>query len=380
MVDLIGKLFTEGFIYLFLYLWLFLIAILESCKEFSRYKMTFAICTVIFLIFFTGSRWETGTDWPGYYTLFNSVEFNWTFLLNVVNFDLGYVLFNALVKLFTDNYTIFLLIDSFIALGLVFIFLRKYSPNPNLSLFVFYNTFFVSQFMGSNRRIIAMGAILFSFYCIYEGKKVKYAFWYVLGVLFHSSSFLTIFSWLIPRKRLSTRKTLIILILALAIGLPELLFKSIGLIGNALSVFGGSLIVQKILFYTNSNNEITIGKTDPVMLMTLSIIKRSIFLVFYFTVIKKNKGILDPLTDFFFNLYITGFAMYMLLNGGIVFQVASAYFTFVEIVLIGRFWVYTDKNLKITFFSVLLIYGFFQLLSALNAYPELYMPYKAFFS
>lgn len=378
MSDLIGKLLTEGFIYVFLYLWLFLIAVLESCKEFSRYKIVFASSTFIFLSLFTGLRWETGTDWLPYKALFDTLELDWTFLLNVYSFDLGYVLLNAFAKLFTDSYSIFLLIDSFIAVGIVFSFLIKYSPNPNVSFFVFYNAFFVSQFMGSNRRIISLGAILFAFYYIYENRKKSYIFWQTIAFLFHRSSFLILFSWLIPRKRLTTTLIFVILIASLAIGLPQLPFKMIGLLGNLLSAFANNPIVERMLFYSDGNVEIVVENTNPVILMTLSVIKRSIFLTFYLLVIKQRKGILDPLSDYFFNLYIFGFAIYMLLNGSPIFQMISTYFTFIEIALFGRFWEYANKSMKLTFFIILFLYGFFQLLSALNAYPELYIPYKSF--
>src|SRR5688572_25618549 len=106
MTDLLGRLFSDGYIYLFTYLWLYIIAVLEASNELNRYKIVFATFTFVYLTLFTGLRWETGTDWDSYKELFDTIEFNWTFLLNVYAFDLGYVLFNALVRTFTDNYTL----------------------------------------------------------------------------------------------------------------------------------------------------------------------------------------------------------------------------------------------------------------------------------
>lgn len=378
MMELIGKLFADGIIYVIIYLWLFLLTVLEACRETRRYKKVFAWSTFIVLTLFTGLRWETGTDWAPYKELFDTLELDWTFLLNVYSFDLGYVLLNAFAKLFTDSYTLFLLLDSFIALGIVFAFLLKYSFNPNVSFFVFYNAFFVSQFMGSNRRIIALGAILFAFIYIHANRKKGYIFWQTIGFLFHRSSFLILFSWLIPHKRLTTKKIFALLMVALAIGIPQLPFKMIGFLGSALSAFASNPIVEKMLFYSDGKAEIVVENTNPVVLMTLSVIKRSIFLTFYLLIINKRKGILDPLSDYFFNIYIFGFAIYMLLNGSPIFQMISTYFTFIEIALIGRFWGYANKQSKYIFLIVLFFYGFFQLLSALNAYSELYIPYKSF--
>jgi hypothetical protein len=379
-MSLVGSLFAEGKIYLIIYLWLFFLVVLESCREYKKYQLLMAGSTVSILIIFTGVRWETGTDWPAYFKLFDTLEFNWAFLLNVYNFDLGYVLFNALIKLFTNSYTVFLLIDSFTALGLIFLFLKKFSPNPNLSLFVFYNAFFVSQFMGSNRRMIALALILFALYFIFIKKRGKYTFTYIIAGLFHSSAFLTVIAYFIPLKRYSSKQLTIGLASSLVIGIFQLPFKILGWLGNLLSSFAGNPLIDKLTTYSSSDDDIVIGNTNPVVLVTLSIIKRCVFLIFYFIIIKRKKGLLDPLTDFFFNIYIAGFAIYMLLNGSLVFQVISTYFTFIEIVLIGRMWNYADKDLKLKFLGVLFIYGFFQLLSALSAYPELYIPYKTFLS
>ncbi|MFQ6601600.1 EpsG family protein [Flavobacterium sp. C3NV] len=380
MIELIINLFSEGKIYLFFYLFFFVLAVLEITNDVKPYRNVLAFISVFFLMFFTGLRWETGTDWFSYKELFDDLELNWFFLLNVFSFDLGYVILNAAVKIFTDNYTIFLLIDSIIALGIVFWFLKKYSPNPNISIFVFYNAFFVAQFMGSNRRIISLGSALFVFYFVNQIKYKKYALWQSLAFLFHRTSIILIVTWFIPRQRFSTKKIFKILLLCLVVGISQLPFKLVGFLGEALSAFSTNPFVDKMLFYSSNNEEIVSENTNPIILMTLSVIKRSIFIAFYLYVVKKNKGVLDYLSDYFLNIYIVGFAIYLLFNGSPIFQMISTYFTFIEIALIGRFWSYADVKTKLIFLGVLLLYGFFQLLSSLNAYPELYIPYKLYTS
>lgn len=378
MINLISSLFSEGKIYLFFYLLFFFFAVLEITRDLKEYKICLAFISFILLAFFTGLRWETGTDWFSYKELFDTLELNWTFLLNVYSFDLGYVILNAIVRFFTIDYTIFLIIDSFIAVGIVYWFVKKYSPNPNISFFVFYNAFFVAQFMGSNRRIISLGAALFVFYFVYEVNRKKYAYWQTLAFLFHRSSILLLFTWLIPRNRLKSKQIYIILIICLIVGILQIPFKAVGFIGELFSAFSSNPIIEKMLYYSENSEGVISENVNPVILMTLSVIKRSVFISFYLYVIKKNKGVLDSLTDYFFNVYIIGFAIYLLFNGSPIFQMLSTYFTFIEIVLIGRFWSYTTVKTKLFFLGVLLFYGFFQLLSSLNAYPELYIPYKSY--
>jgi len=185
-------------------------------------------------------------------------------------------------------------------------------------------------------------------------------------------------SWFIPRKRFATKQILVILLLCLIIGIMQLPFKVVELLGEALSGFSSNAIIDKMLFYSENSEDVIPENTNPVILMTLSVIKRSVFITFYLYVIKKNKGVLDSISDYFLNIYVVGFAIYLLFNGSPIFQMLSTYFTFIEIALIGRFWSYTDIRTKFIFLGILLFYGFFQLLSSLNAYPELYIPYKLF--
>lgn len=380
MLDLLSKLFTVGHIYLGIFIWLFFLAILEAIKEFSRYKTVISASTFLLLAAFTGLRWETGTDWDSYKYLFDTIELDWTFLMNVYSFDIGYVLFNAVIRFFTDNYSVLLIMDSIIAVGIVYAFLAKYSLMPNISFFLFYNSFYVAQFMGSNRRIIALGAMLFVFNFIYERKKKLAGIWQLIAFLFHRTSVMGFVVWLVPKTRFSTKKITVILIIAAIIGLPQLPFKMIELASTLLAGFISNPFIEKLIFYSENSSGLVPETVNPVIMFTLSVLKRSLFLIYYLYTIKKNDNILDPRTDIFFNIYLVGFASYILLNGSPIFQILTTYFTFIEIALIGRMWFYTTAKSRLYLLSIFFFYGFFQLLSALNAFPGLYIPYKSIMS
>jgi len=378
LVDVIQKLFGEGFIYLFIFLIFFFLTVIESINEFNKYRQVTATISIVCLILFTGFRWDTGTDWKSYSELFQDVDvsFGELFFLQLYSFDFGYVFLNILVKYFTSSYTVLLIVDSFIALGLVFLFIKKYSPNPNISIFVFYNAFFVAQFMGSNRRIIALGLALFAIASVI--KKSNFWFFQTTAFFFHKSSIVALIAKFVPKERFSTKKIAAILCISLLIGILQLPFKILELISGTLSSFSGFSVIDKLSTYTLESENVVLGNRDPVVMMFLSIVKRCVFLIFYLIIIYKKKGKLDLISDFFLNIYIIGFSLYLLLNGSEVIQVSSSYFTFIEIVVIGRFWNYADKRDKLIFLPVLFFYGFFQLVSSLTAFPELYIPYKSF--
>ena len=369
---------TKGSIYLILFLYLWINTILESSSQCSKHKYLYIKFSSLILALFIGFRWETGTDWDSYKLLFDTLELNWTFLLNVYHFDIGYVLFNALIKLFTDNYTIFLVFNSGITMFFLTKLIIKTSPYPNLSLLYFYTAFMISQFMGSNRRMMAMVFILWLFYYIHNNQKKKSYLNLGLAFSFHRSSIINLISFFIPQKAFTLKQTFIILCSSFIIGILQIPAKIIALTGSILATFLNNPIVEKMVFYSENNDEHLTYSTGSLILSTvLAVVKRSILLTFYLYVLQKNRT--DKLTQFFYNIYITGFAGYLFFIGSF-FQMLTTYFAFIEILLISRIYNYTSGKIKLLFCCIFTLYGIFQILNAINVYPELYLPYLPFWT
>ena len=310
--------------------------------------------------------------------MFDTLQLDWSFLFNIYHFDIGYVLFNAFIKLFTENYTIFLICNSSITIFLLSKLIIKISPYPNLSLLFFYTNFMIAQFMGSNRRMMAMVFILWFFYYIYiQRKKLSYL---NLGIsfLFHRSAIATIFSYYIPKKAFSLQQTIIILLISFIIGILQIPARFIEVAGNFLALFINNPIVEKMVFYSENNEDHLVYGTGSLIISTiLAVAKRSILLTFYIYIIKKNH--IDQLTQFLYNIYIIGFAGYLFFIGSF-FQMLTAYLAFIEILLIGKMYSYTNGKVKLIFCILISIYGILQMSNALNVYPELYIPYIPFWS
>ena len=352
--------------------------ILESSMQTKKYKKIIFYFSSLILACFIGFRWETGTDWEPYKKLFDSLQLDWTFLFNVYHFDIGYVLFNAIVRLFTDNYTLFLIFNS----GVTIYFLSKLilisSPFPNLSLLFFYTNFMIAQFMGSNRRMMAMVFCLWLFYYVYQNRNKMSYFCLFSSFIFHRSSIIGLLTYIIPTQLISIKNTFLLLLGAFLIGLLQLPAKIIELIGITLSAFISNPLVEKMVFYSENNEEHLVSGTGSLLISTiLAVVKRSVFLIMYIYIIKKNK--IDNLTAYLYNIYIIGFVGYLFFIGSF-FQMLSAYFAFIEIILISRMYSYTNGKFKIVFCFILFFYGLFQMMNALNIYPELYMPYLPFWT
>lgn len=377
-MEIIKLLFSEGIIYIIIFLYLWIITICESSIQLSKYKIKLSLISAILISLFIGFRWETGTDWTSYKELFDYLELDWNFILNIYHFDIGYVIFNAIVKLFTNNYTIFLLINSGITIFLLTKIIIKTSPYPNLSLLFFYTNFMLSQFMGSNRRMMAMVFILWMFYYTYSQERKKTLINLSLGFLFHRSSIINLISLYLPKKCFSIKQTTLILLTSFIIGIFQIPAKFISISGEILASFINNPLVEKMVFYSENNDEHMAFATGSLIISTsLAVIKRSILLSFYIYIIKRNE--IDKLTQFFYNIYIIGFAGYLFFVGSF-FQMLTTYFAFIEIILIGQFYSYTNGKIKLIFCCIFTLYGIFQIMNALNVYPELYIPYIPFWS
>ena len=372
-MDTISILFTEGTLYLVFFVYLFFIALFDSSKQYHKLKIPMAFITMILMSLFIGLRWETGTDWFSYKQLFDDLELDWTFLMNVYHFDIGYVIFNAVVRVISDNYTVFLLVNSFITIYFLYKLLVKWSDYPNLSLFIFYSAFMLSQFMGSNRRMMAIVFLLWAFYYLWENKKKSFLLMVFIAFLFHRSSIVGLVLLYMPREMFSIKKSILALFLAFIIGISELPFMLINDVGMILSSFISHPIIDSILYYGETGGDHLVSSTGSLVLQTvLAVTKRSLFLLFYIYIIRKN--VIDKLTGFIFNIYLIGFIGY-LCTVGTFFQMVTAYFAIIEIILVSRMYGYASVRTKSVFLIFCLLYGFIQLLSVLNIYPELYMPY-----
>lgn len=353
-------------------------ALLESSSIFSKYKKYYFLFSSVILFLMIGCRWQTGTDWDSYYSLFANLDLSWAFLLANNSFDVGYLFMNALVRLFTDNYALFLLINA----GVTIFFLSKLlittSPYPNLSLFFFYTNFMMSHFMGSNRRMMALVFVLWVFYWVFQKKRKKA--WACLGTafIFHRTSIVNSISFFVPDKYFSFRRTLIVLSGALLVGILQMPVRLMEILGALMSSFINNPLITKMIDYSDTEDMAMTYSTGSMLVSTfLAVTKRSVFLFFYIYILKRYK--VDRLTMFFYNLYIIGFVGYLCFIGSF-FQILTTYFALVEIILIARMYSYTTGKFKLFFCFMLSLYGLLQLINSLSVYPELYIPYHSSFS
>lgn len=378
-MQLIERLTSDGFTYLAVYLFLFTLTAIECSFPLpKKLRFQFARISVVGLTLMLGLRWKTGTDWEPYLDLFENITPDISTLLAVYHFDIGYVFLNGLVRLFSNNYTIFLLFNSAIGMALIYEFIRRCSPLPNLSIFIFYNSYFVVHFMGGNRRIIAIGFLLLLFSEIQRTSIARFAILQSIAFSFHRTSAIGLLARFIPDKPFSYRLILILFLICGTFGALQISVSLVEAIGTFLFKFSSLPIIEKMVFYGETSAEHVSENVDVFVQTILALSKRAIFLVLFFYALRHEKVNLKFTR--LLNIYIVGIAIYLIFIGSPIFQVLSTYFSATEIALTGIATAGLNRSMRIFICGLLFPYGILQLLSAINPYPDLYLPYLWVFS
>jgi len=349
-----------------------------ATSELKCYNKIFALMISVLLICFTGLRWETGTDWQSYKTVFDTLAHNLSLqtIFSIHHFDIGYIFFNALVVAFTDSYTCFLLFDSLLAVMLIYNVIAKTTKYTVISLLMFYSIYYLGHYFGSNRRIIAIGFLLNAFYAFYNKKYFLYLVFQALAFVFHRSSLIGICVVMFgsSKHRISDVKLLVILCIAIIFGMTRGMFWLLAAIASILNKVIHSYIVYTILYYTK-----TIQEDRGVVLFGIAVLKRLCYLCVFIFLLKKNK-VKDPLLNYCFNIYFFAVVFYICLNGAGVFQVLTTYFSIVEIIIWGRLFQFIKKFDKGFLIAIIFLTGILQIPSAFQMYPDLFLPYASIFN
>ncbi len=169
-----------------------LFAALVLCFRFNGSFLTrriFYFLNFILLTLHDGLRWNMGTDWEAYHTLFNSFSLE-NYLrdvpIHLMSSDHGFYFFVQLIHNFiSSNYTVYLIIFSFISYGLL-IFSTASLTNYNLlSLSVFPG--WIAFYSGSQRQFIALSVFYFILYLLSKNETITLYIFSLIGLSLHIS-------------------------------------------------------------------------------------------------------------------------------------------------------------------------------------------------
>lgn len=321
---------------------------------------------IFILIFLVAFRWEIGTDWEAYYQYFTSSKY-----IDNEIFEIGYVYLNNIVRSFTSNYTIFLLIFSSFFFLVLYKTINKYSIYPLLSIFVFFFSYITS--IGTNRQLLALAICLLALPFIFRRNLAYFLISIGIACCFHMSAIIFSITYLFT-YHLNFKKILILIAVVVVIKVINI----IAIIENYVP-FLGALAEYKLNAAIKSANENSI--TNIILGLVRNLIW--IILAIYSYPNVKNKIIYN----YFLNFSIFGVIIYFIFNNTILqlFVARLALYFNMGLVFIipYTFLLFKGKNKLIVLF-ILFLFGYIIMDKNMDsilstAGQDFFRPYKSIF-
>lgn len=340
-------------------------------------KKNLSICWIIsflLLVFQDGLRWETGTDWIPYSTYFEQC-------LDIVDddFEWGYASLSKLIRIFTSEYTVFLLVYAAILYLLVFNSIKKYAINPFLSLFFYYCS--TLPLLGMNRQFLAFGICMYAIRYVVEKRFFSFTCCIVVAMLFHLSAIMFFIAYFF-RRSFSANVYVGLLLVVLGISFSGIINR----LPLELFLIISSDVGEKIEHY---GADFTAGEVVINPLFTLlSLSKRLIWIILVLLYVYNRKKD-DICFVVLFNIYVFSLLFYVLFNNTILQIFVSRgllYFNIAEIFIIPYALLAFKNNIgKKILFVLLIFFGITNLKKGIDSYAapgettDLFVPYKGVF-
>lgn len=312
-------------------------------------KYIFRVNFVILYIF-SSIRYMRNSDYVVYKHFFENsrslLEINTEYLkTNPGNIELGYRILESFVKVFTDNYFIFIILFNIIMFSFLYLGIMQH-PNKNIQLFLYYC--FIYLFYGTS--VLRQGLVMCIFYyniTNIEKKRVKrYIFWCIISFFFHKVAIILIPIYFLVNRFYSKKIYFIILALSLIIAKDFMIGDIIVILKNHMN---NSLINRIYVYYFIKSG----GKMSQISL--IAYLQRTILGMILICFKDKQKNYLNNL------LFLAPMTFLIFSNIGIIAARISSIFlvtylsyfatllnkiNFKKIVLIGYLFIYS-----IMFFS-----------------------------
>ena len=166
-----------------------------SDKQKTKLRTLLTVLSIapMFLLFVLRYKY-VGGDTIGYVRFFQNEIRGYSFaeLLNedLMRTEVGYSIYVKIISLFTDNYTVYFLINGIVIFGTLLHFSKKYTDNPFVFFFMFM-TLGTYQFVETGlRQALAMMICLWAIDFLKNKKIIRFILLVALASLFHTSAWL----------------------------------------------------------------------------------------------------------------------------------------------------------------------------------------------
>ena len=163
----------------------------EEKKQRLTNRLTIIAIIPIFLLFVLRYNY-IGADTVGYVSFFKSEIRNYSFKelfdQDSMHLEIGYRIYVKIISLFTNNYTVYFLVNGLVIFGTLLHFAKKYTNNPFVFFFLFI-TLGTYQFVETGlRQSLAMMICLWSVDFVKNKKPIRFILLVILAYYFHKSA------------------------------------------------------------------------------------------------------------------------------------------------------------------------------------------------
>ena len=350
-------------VYLFPIFFLFLFGIIELIvpKERTKICIIFAPLTFFYLWFFSGFRFEVGTDFFNYKMLFEHAE----------DFEHYEYIFLNLVKFFSYHFDFeyLLVFIAFVAVSLKLLMFRLYTKVFFIPCAIYFCTFFISWEMGAMRIGLAVAIALLSLPFLIQRKFLLYSLVITLAVLIHKATIVFLPLYFILTKSFKMKHIIVFFTLLI----PLVVFGVIEMIVDFIIsvVTGGGQWGYKIRKYLTNQEGVSLHFTavaKKVILVSLFIFVR------YFVIDIKKSPYFIP----FFNMYLISTVIYFTLitNSPEMAVRTAAVIGLSEVFLLTFTVLALKKHLRWLAFLLVFLSSIGRFIVTTNQWSELYFPYS----
>ena len=262
-------------------------------------KLFWILSMFVFVIFYGLREAGVGVDDLTYKIIFENVSAN-GFISEFLNTTMepGYLLFNQLVSIFTNNFQVLLFITTLIPIFLYYKAIEYEADKISMFWAVFLlGTILFMYFCGITRLFIASSIIAYSLRFVFEKKPIKYLIMVLIATSIHYSAIFMIFLIYFATEKKDNKKSNLKIFFIVAFIMPIIIF----VISNWIFPNMG----DRYSGYTEiKSGTLSIGDFDKLPFILIAIF-------FAKDMMKKNKNIDKYITIYSFGLIISIYSVFI---------------------------------------------------------------------
>jgi hypothetical protein len=330
----------------------------------------------IILVLFVGLRWETGNDWPNYYSYYKHFP---AVPEEVGSFEPGFSALTAVIKATGLPFWGFNLIYCATYLALMFLSFRR--DNFVVSGWIVLQLYspFIFGLMGTTRQVMAMAICMFGMRYLLSRNLVKFLLCVAIASLFHISALSFLLAWPVARYRLSLTRVWIIFCALLIASILHIGTVAFNAVQEKVAILRLVTLEDRLQLEQESNPEEFNNATGPIATV-LQLTGRFALLALFLVCFRMFREDSDQL---YLKLYLLSILIVVLLSGTVLVLAnrVALYFSIFQIHLLALMTRRLPAQwMRAACCSILIGLSAARLWTATHLLrPQIFVPYKGVF-